>query len=73
MKERIEQVADDVVGVFMGLLASQQEFGDEILERFFLNIPETGENLWKRFRRYQTENGKNKQFTDFVWSSVATL
>ena len=64
MDERIDEIADGNIGFLTALLALRAQFGDARITQFLDKIPEKGENLWNRFRRFQAGEG-GKEWMNF--------
>ncbi len=65
-KVNIEEVSRGIIGVHAAMYAAQQKFDETTLAYFLDLLPERGEQLWERFRKWQKEKGDNVSFLDFI-------
>ena len=65
LKERIEEVAGDNIGVFAALIDSEQRLGGRIITQFLDKVPEKNEQLWLRFKRFQAGENGGREFMNF--------
>lgn len=65
----IDEVSQDVIGVYSAILSSRSQLGDAALVFFLDQVPERGSQLWERFVAFRDEQ-EGRTFIDFVKSVV---
>lgn len=65
----IDEVSQDVIGVYSALLSSKGQLGEAVVVFFLDQVPERGSQLWERFVAFRDEH-EGKTFIDFVKSVV---
>jgi len=55
MQEKISIASENILGLMMAMMSLCHTFGEELMTKFLGKVPERGEALWLRFKKFQRE------------------